>query len=320
MDNIYWLLPYLDNLSFTRISVRFTPISDLAQKAWIGAAVRNRFLQAAEKVMLSEGMTLREKLDTLPLSEDHFLYNQFKGGFPKGYMFDVSRLSSAKSSFELKADETYRLDLLLIGTMNSLQPQMITALQTMLSDGLGNPPVQLMLQEMKIEKSVSLRNFAKRNFEGPVTGEFRLRTPLSLLKPLKNTSHVSYQAKMNGFPSFYQWMNAAVNRLMASTLLYSEGHLSVIDTREEWERSIENFVFPAADAWLMEAGLRFRKLRSTPKQGEVNVYVMSGYVGNMTYSGISPFHVPVVGLMSQLGVGNDINFGLGIYDVDFTEI
>ena len=113
--------------------------------------MRNRFLQAAEKVMLSEGMTLREKLDTLPLSEDHFLYNQFKGGFPKGYMFDVSRLLSAKSSFELKADETYRLDLLLIGTVNSLQPQMITALQTMLSDGLGNPPVQLMLQEMKIE-------------------------------------------------------------------------------------------------------------------------------------------------------------------------
>lgn len=72
MDNIYWLLPYLDNLSFTRISVRFAPISDLAQKAWIGAAVRNRFLQAAETVMLSEGMTLREKLDTLPLSEDHF--------------------------------------------------------------------------------------------------------------------------------------------------------------------------------------------------------------------------------------------------------
>lgn len=83
MDNIYWLLPYLDTLSFTRISVKFTPISDLAQKAWIGAAVRNRFLQAAEKVMLSEGMTLREKLDTLPLSKTIFCIISSRAAFRK---------------------------------------------------------------------------------------------------------------------------------------------------------------------------------------------------------------------------------------------
>lgn len=319
MENECRLLPQLDALKFIRICVRFSPVSDLSQKAWIGAAVRNRFLHAAETVRLPDGNTLRERLDSLPLPESHFLYGQLCGGFPKGYVFDVSRLSDIRSGFELNAGKTYRFDILLLGSLMSLQPYAVSALQAMLSDGLGDPPVQLLLQEIKVGKPVCLHNFAKRNFTSPVTARLNFRTPVSLFKQSKGGASSGYQTKLNGFPSFYQLMRTAVYRLATLTLLYSETHLSEITDSRQWEQGLEDLISPASGAWLLAAGLKYLSLRSTPKEGADSVYVMPGYVGNLIFSGISPFHVPLLGMMSQLCVGNDVNFGFGRYEIDFVE-
>ncbi len=319
MENEYRILPQLDALEFIRICLKFSPTSDLSQKAWIGAAVRNRFLHAAETVSLPDGRSLREKLDSLPLPEGHFLYKQLCGGFPKGYVLDVSGMAETRSGFELNAGRTYRMDIILLGSLMPLRPYVVSALQTMLSDGLGAPPTRLLLQEIKVGKPVSLRNFAKRNFTVPVTARLHFKTPVSLFKPSRGQVSSGYQSKLNGFPSFYQWMRTAAYRLATLTLLYSETGLPDITDSQQWERSVEDLISSASDAWLLDADLKYRTLRSTPKEGADSVYVMSGYTGSLTFSGISPFLVPVLGMMSQLCVGNDVNFGFGRYEIDFIE-
>ena len=40
---------------------------------------------------------------------------------------------------------------------------------------------------------------------------------------------------------------------------------------------------------------------------------MSGYVGAITYGRVSPYYVPLVCMMSQLAIGNDVNYGFGRY-------
>lgn len=319
MKNEYYLLPQLDALKFIRICLKFTPVSDLSQKAWVGAAVRNRFLHASERVDLPEGCSLREKLDRFSLPEDHFMYKQLCGGFPKGYVIDVSGMAEARNSFELNVGRTYRIDILLLGSLMPLQPYVVSALQAMLSDGLGDPPTPLLLQEIKVGKPVSLRNFAKRNFTAPVTVKLYLKTPVSLFKPSRGQVSSGYQSKLNGFPSFYQWMRTAAYRLATLTLLYSDSRLPDITDSQQWERSIDDLVSSASEAWLIEANLKYRTLRSTPKEGADNVYVMSGYMGSLTFSGISPFLVSILGMMSQLCIGNDVNFGFGRYEAVFIE-
>lgn len=310
------LLRCLDSLTFISISVEFRPSADISQKAWIGAAVRNRFLSSAETVLLPEGDTLRERLDTLCLDKGHFLYKQLSGGFPKGYIFDVSSLSSPGNEYSLLASETYKFKILLVGRMIELRPYVIDAIQAMLKCGLGTPGVPLDLVGLNVGGKVSLRNFAKRCFEGDVTVSLRLKTPLALTRPVDELKS-GYQSRLNGFPSFFQWISSAAYRLATLAVLYSDGGMAEIKSKDEWEASVEDLISPAVRSWMLNAELKYVSLRSTPKKGSDKVYVMSGYVGTLTYGRVSPYYVPLLGIMSRLAIGNDVNFGLGQYQCVF---
>ncbi len=306
------LLRSLDALAFVRISVEFKPSRDLSQKAWIGAAVRNCFLYAAEQVRMPEGDSLRERLDTLPLAEDHFLYRQLSGGFPKGYLFDVSAMTLPSNEYILLTSGTYKFHILLLGRLIRLQSAVITAIQNMLETGLGEPCVPLDLISLKVSRELRLHNFAKRCFDENVNVRLCLKTPMALAKPV-DAIKVGYQSRLNGFPSFYQWISAAAYRLSTLTLLYAEDGLCDIKSKEDWETSIERLVAPAVEPWLLNADLKYISLRSTPKKGSDKVYVMPGYVGTITYGRVSPYYVPLLSMMSQLAIGNDVNYGLGRY-------
>lgn len=98
-SEIYPLLNALSRLEVIRISVDFKPRRDLGQKAWVGAAVRNRFLYAAEQIKMPEGDSLRERLDRLWLKEEHFLISNFAEDFPKAtFLMCQSCLSMEMSS------------------------------------------------------------------------------------------------------------------------------------------------------------------------------------------------------------------------------
>ena len=69
----------LQNLSVSRLTVRFFAQERVSMKFWIGAVLRNRFLYAADQVLDEQGLSLRRHIDTLPLPQDHFLYKQLQG-------------------------------------------------------------------------------------------------------------------------------------------------------------------------------------------------------------------------------------------------
>ena len=68
----------------------------------------------------------------------------------------------------------------------------------------------------------------------------------------------------------------------------------------------------ASEAFLIYANIRYAKLYSTPKKARDNIYVFGGYVGKLTFADVSDMYIPIVRMISYLGIGNDINYGLGM--------
>lgn len=318
-SEIYPLLNALSRLEVIRISVDFKPRRDLDQKAWVGAAVRNRFLYAAEQIKMPEGDSLRERLDRLWLKEEHFLYKQLCGGFPKGYLLDVSELPFNGNEFCMTTSERYRISILLMGRLVELQPYVISAVNVMLESGLGQPCVPLDLMCLSVSQPFCLSDFDELTFDCDTEVRLCLKTPVALTRPTDDYSS-GYQSRLNGFPSFYQWMSAVTYRLSTLAVLYAENGLQDIRTKGEWETCMESFIAQSVRSWLTNADIEYVSLRSTPKRGVNNVYVMSGYVGTITYSRVLPEYIPLLRMMSELSIGNDVNFGLGKYRCLFLEV
>ena len=115
-------------------------------------------------------------------------------------------------------------------------------------------------------------------------------------------------------------MSAVTYRLSTLAVLYAENGLQDIRTKGEWETCMESFIAQSVRSWLTNADIEYVSLRSTPKRGVNNVYVMSGYVGTISYSRVLPEYIPLLRIMSELSIGNDVNFGLGKYRCLFLEV
>lgn len=89
-----FLIPYV-NLYYHRIDVRIVVMQDTTFNAWPGAVIRNNLLFASEQILVPDGISLREKINKIPLSELHPLYRDLSGGFRLmcqqglGYLFAV---------------------------------------------------------------------------------------------------------------------------------------------------------------------------------------------------------------------------------------
>ena len=91
-DNDVIIENLLRGLTVCRLTVRFFTEERVSMKFWIGSVLRNRFLYAADHIFDEQGISLRQHIDTLSITEDHFLYRQLRGGFRKGFLFDCSTL------------------------------------------------------------------------------------------------------------------------------------------------------------------------------------------------------------------------------------
>lgn len=321
-------LSLLEGFYFHCLDIRFSPSYTIQMPYWIGAVLRNRFLYATSQVVGKDGRTLFDQLDSLPISDSHPCYKTFAGGFPKGYWFDCTTLLHAYSGFTLEEDKVYTFSLIIVGKLAQQVTLFIEALQKMCSEGIGRPKVPLTLIDVK-ERSGSLL-FAegkilcdtlshpiKWHYCGVPTNEnvsitLKLHTPVSLFsRNRKSKNGMGYQDKMNQFPSFYQFMRSVVYRLLTLNMLYVNS--DAIASAE----SIEAFVAEAANAMLMQANIRYVTRNSTPKVGANNVYTMGGYCGTLTFGQVSSFYLPLLLLGSFVGVGNDINFGLGQFEVNY---
>lgn len=317
-----------------RLEIRFSPMDDISMNCWIGAVFRNGFLYASSKVCdFDDNVYLFDKIESIPLPEEHPYYMQLKGGFPKGFFFDCSNFEDDRKGFSLKKDRIYSVDLCLIGKSADYYKLFIQAIGQFLLEGFGKPRVPLCLIDV-VEKSIDEDENLLFTEEGEVDSalkypikfsqlltlneddskssvvELDFKTPVALVSPKTRGRNSGYQDKLNSFPSFYQFMRSALYRAYILTMLYVDN--TVGTDREQSECAIEEYLQKASEAFLIYANIRYAKLYSTPKKARDNIYVFGGYVGKLTFADVSDMYIPIVRMISYLGIGNDINYGLGM--------
>lgn len=318
----------LTSLYLHKLEIRFCPQGLVNTPYWVGAVWRNRFLHAAHEVITAEGDTLYDRLNTCPLVETHPYFKLLAGGFPKGFFFDCSSLPFSKGETRLEAGRLYTVTLTLIGKCARLHAYFVEALLNMCNDGLGHPVVPLSLIDItEVGGSLifseregvvyPLRNPLRLDTsveppQGDIQLVIKLITPVSLMNPNRaDSSGQGYQNKLNNFPSFYQFMRSALHRLLTLHLLYTDNDRT--DTPQEMTEEIETYIQASARALLQQVELRHVSRYSTPRVGKNNVYALYGYIGFLSFSQVPACYEPLLQLCSLLGVGNDINYGLGMF-------
>lgn len=302
----------LQNIEICRLSVRFFVEEHISMQFWIGSVLRNRFLYAADKVFDDQGISLRQHINTLPLPKTHFLYTQLRGGFPKGFLLDCSAIPYEAPGFTLKPNQVYTFDFVLIGNTITHKQLYIEALRVMLQNGFGHPVIPLTLidiTEQPIRHDIPIHSAADK-----VTVELLLKTPVSLFHITKKDGN-GFQNKLNGFPSFYQFMRSLLYRFMTLYTLYTDDSTPI--NKAAMDCQIEQYIQPAVQALLLQADLRWEKRYSTPKKGENAVYTMSGYTGQLVFGQVPAQYLPILMWGETLGVGADINYGLGHFQVRY---
>lgn len=326
------------SLECYRVTVRFYPTDDVCLDAWIGAVFRNRFLYFAESVCDENGTSLRSHLDNLPLSPDHAYYNQMKGGFPKGVFFDFRDMPGKCRKGSLYKNTIYSFQMVFIGKSVAFFPMTVHAWENMFSEGIGHPLIPLSLIDITEqnpngenrllysgnsnflnmpENAIRISNY-ETDIDEYADIKLTFHTPTSLYQVKEKVQpELSYQHKMNGFPSFYQLVRSVTYRWASLSMLYGDD-LSDVDTKV-LEKELDAFVETASLAFLQEATLRQRKIYGTPKKEAKQVYVMEGYEGQMIFQRVSCKYLPLLYWGMYAAVGNNVQYGMGNYSIEVVQ-
>lgn len=311
MESIITIL--LDHLPYRRMDIRFFVERQVQMRHWIGAVLRNNFLYAADEVCDVRGVSLRQRLDTLPLSEQHFLYSQLCGGFPKGFFFDCSAIPYEAPGFVLQANRVYTVSLIRVGRCAGTDEEFVEAVRRMFARGFGHPVTPLAVIDIVEDTYTFDSRWNARGGEGWL--ELTFKTPVCLMRSSREDSQ-GYQNKLNYFPSFYQLMRSLTYRVLTLDLLYGDSS-SAWTERRQMDDWVQAYIASSVRAMLMQADLHYEKRYATPKEGESSVYVLGGYVGRLTFAHVPFAYMPVLDFASGLGVGGDIQYGLGCFAVRY---
>lgn len=305
-------LDVIAGLPLRRLSVRFFASDTVQMEYWIGAVLRNRFLYASDMVTWSDGKSLRHIIDTMPLSETHFLYTQYVGGFPKGFVVDFGNLPFDSENFVLESNRVYSFSIVLIGTQIRYVSLYEEAIRRMLAIGFGHPIVSFQLIDI-VEEDVQAKTVTGSGCE-----DLRLlfKTPVSLISQRLGNCGNGFQNKMNNFPSLYQFMRSLTYRIVALGILYDG--MDIFSTREQMDGWIEEYISATYLANLLLADIVYEKRRSTPKAGRDSVYSMGGYVGKMLFANVPVLYGRLLDIGSVIGVGANVSYGLGQYKYSFS--
>ncbi len=300
------------DLSFVRLHVHFAPERNMHLNGWIGAVLRNNFLVNASRVLASDGLSLYQHIEELTLAPEHPFYSQLAGGFPKGIWLDCRELAPVDAM--LQGGEVYTFSIVMMGWCAQYAQLAVEAVAQMFESGIGSPKVRAQIVEIATDDNRGDSTTKYSDFsllpDAPPTATVKITydTPVCLFRRRsKKETSVSYQDKLNGFPSFYQLMRSVVSRCNTLGMLYGDGPL-VEDT--------EGFIASSTEAYLEHANLWYKHLHSTPKQGRNSVYVLEGYQGITVWANVPTQYLPILAFASSLSVGYNIPFGLGAYSME----
>jgi hypothetical protein len=83
---------------------------------------------------------------------------------------------------------------------------------------------------------------------------------------------------------------------------------------------LENYLEKAGYPLLKSANIQHITLQNTKKKEKTNEMPLSGYVGETVYSGYFRKYLPLLRFMEALGVGNEVVYGMGRYEIEENEI
>ena len=101
--------------------------------------------------------------------------------------------------------------------------------------------------------------------------------------------------------------------LATATLAVLYADADLFANRQQMDEWIERQTVFSMRALLLRADLRYEKRYSTPKKDCSGVYTMAGYTGRLVFGNVSAACLPVLAFASALGVGGNINYGLGSF-------
>jgi hypothetical protein len=297
-------------LSYKQVQVQFVPERDMHLNAWIGAVLRNNFLVNASRVFADDGLSLYHHIEEFTVAPDNPYYSQLAGGFPKGVWLDCRELADVGG--ELYAGHVYSFSIIMMGWCMRFADLAVQSVARMLNDGIGHPKVRAHIVDVvgldDDRSTVCSSEFVLQpGAPSSATVEIVFETPVCLFRRRsKKDSSVSYQDKLNGFPSFYQLLRSAVSRANTLGMIYGNGPL--VD-------DVDEFLARASDVYLSSANLHYTKLHSTPKKGRSSVYVMDGYIGSTVWSDVPTAYLPILAFATGISIGYNIPFGLGAYTI-----
>jgi len=314
------LLKSYSQLHYHRYDIQMCANEDVIFDAWIGAIIRNNLLYAAEQISIQKiSRSLREQIDTFPLNEDHPLYKSLKDGFPKGYVLtNFSHTNLTNPIISIRKDEVFSFSLLLIGCFNEYRYYFFEAIREMCERGIGKPltPFRLFIMSENPESPVSLADFMNQETE-KTSSEIiiRFRTPVILFRNKeKKNAQLSYQDKSNRFPGLYQLTRSAISRMQKIHALYIESSACSPSLFEE--AILENYLEDAGRQLLKSANIHYVSLANTQKKGAKNEMPLAGYTGEQKYVGYFNQYLPLLRFMAELGVGNEVVYGMGRYELE----
>lgn len=307
----------VSKLRCTRLTARFFSESPVQMKHWIGSAVRNNFMKVAAETHITGNLTLRDLINTLPLDDrSHFLYKQLHGGFPKGFVPDISDIATKTSSFMLEGKRVYSFSLNIFGRLTEYASAFKEAIGNMLEEGFGHPVRKMTVIDIKENELPSLWTHETDVAPNGYTMSLSLDTPLSLPEDY-TTSETGYQDKLNCTPTLYQLVRTSLFRLITLYLLYEDN--SVFTDPKSLDEYINRYASAASTAVLECATLSRVNIHCTPKkESENRIITLHGYSGKLIYSKIAPELIPLLIAGTVISSGAYTNYGLGRYSAEMT--
>ncbi len=328
------------NLFYHRLDIRIAATGNTIWDAWSGAIIRNNLLYAAEQIYVEKTQkTLRETINDFPLLISHPLYNALKDGFPKGYQISLlSHINLDHAPLKLSPNEIVSFSLILIGNMSEYYHFFIQAIRLMCNRGLGKPQHPFLLidvcehsnhnesQIVAIERTnlidklrfpVYFDDYFWQEEKTEICSELFVHytTPIILFRSRnKKNTQLSYQDKCNLFPGFYQLVRSAFFRLSKLHVIYIDANDYPANLQDEG--LIESFLQKAGYPILQSANISRVVLQNTLKKERVNTMPLAGYIGEQVYSGYFNDYLPLLKFMEEIGVGNEVVYGMGRYRVE----
>jgi len=309
----------VNTFGYLELEVEAIAAGDVIIDGWWGASLRNNFLFAAAQVNVVGTITLRQIIDTFTLQQEHPLYNELKGGFPKGYSLLLwSHREAAIPYYKLNKGECIGFSFMLYGHYSEYYTAFTQAIQNMFESGIGNPRVTFHPVHITAKPFVCLSDYRSHKSkvkERYITIEYPVPTNLY--------NHLTFRQgyycdRQHEFPSFRQLIHTLAYRVAKLTALY----VCPQDKSfyHEVESLISSFTQYAVTPVLVSAQIQRMELNSTPQKRKEERIKFAGYTGFLTFSGNFNYYLPLLLFMQNVGVGNNTTYGLGRYIIVEPEI